>query len=81
MFFHLDDEEGNNNLIGGERGMHVDFLKPTYLWIIGMTCEIKSKFIQALTMKKIPTLIDIRKKFLKVYAWHKGKLRSYKLYN
>lgn len=23
MFFHLDDEEGNNNLIGGERGMCV----------------------------------------------------------
>lgn len=61
MFFHLDDEEGNNNLIGGERGMHVNF---KYLWIIGMTCEIKSKSIQGLTMKKIPTLIDIRKKFL-----------------
>ncbi len=23
MFFHLDDEEGNNNHIGGERGMDV----------------------------------------------------------
>jgi hypothetical protein len=27
MFFHLDDEEGNNNLIGGERGMHVNFFE------------------------------------------------------
>jgi hypothetical protein len=66
MFFHLDDEEGNNNLISGERGMHVNFFEANIFVIIGMTCEIKSKSIQDLT--KIPTLIDIRKKILNVYA-------------
>jgi len=42
-----------------------------------MTHEIKSKFIQGMTTKKIPTLIDIRKKILNVYAWYKGNLKFY----
>jgi hypothetical protein len=40
MFFHLDDEEGNNNHIGGERGMYVNsYCHDSVMHILGF-CEV-----------------------------------------
>jgi hypothetical protein len=53
-FFHLDDEEGNNNLMGGERGMHVKTFEANICVNHWNDMWNKSKFIQGLTTKKNP---------------------------
>ncbi len=51
MFFHLNDEDKNNNIVGGERGMHVTKFETNIF--AGRTCEVKSRFIQGLIIKTL----------------------------
>ncbi len=51
MFFHLNHEDKNNNIVGGERRMHVTKFETNIF--VGMAFEVKSRFIQGLIIKTL----------------------------
>jgi len=53
----LNDEEKYNNIIGGERGMHVTKIETNIF--VRMTREVKSRFIQGLTIKTLREIVSM----------------------
>jgi hypothetical protein len=47
----LNHEDKNNNIVGGEKGMHVTKFETNIF--VGMTCEVKLSFIQGSTIKTL----------------------------